>query len=359
MPAPAPVSSCQGLGAVGVWEKIDPPGVGAHAVAADPHQPGVVYLGADHDDGMYDDGRGLGLYKSSDCGARFQKASTGRNGAVLDRGRLWTLVMHPRTPGTMYTTSGYGAVGWWRSTNGGVDWDEITPRQGVNLLPGSVPAPDFVTTLAIDPLDPEHQFLTYHTSCSPVWGEWGCVSETRDGGNTWKVLTRDNPKFGMEVRAYPIGGNRFLVGQELKDAQGRSYSEMHLTEDGGQTYTKVTDVGYGGHDAVMPYRAANGKFYLGSAYGLQEFSADGRVWKTVPDIGQNVVNVVGDGTTMFVHARSGVWKASEADGSRWTRVAADIPRPEPDRLCWMALDKVHKLLYAACWFDLYRMRYEP
>ena len=68
--------------------------------------------------------------------AAWQHVSTGRNSALLESGSCTTLQIDPKN-GTLYTNGLYGANGIYKSTNGGVDWDIVTP-------PASQGFPDFV-----------------------------------------------------------------------------------------------------------------------------------------------------------------------------------------------------------------------
>ena len=116
---------CSGA-TVGKWEDISPPGVnhdpsktyGFEAFAIDSLDTATLYAGTDH----------LGLYKTTDCGSSWQHVNTGRNGAALDSGAQWTMAIDRRDPrGVVYTISGYSAMGVFKTTNGGVDWDQIRP----------------------------------------------------------------------------------------------------------------------------------------------------------------------------------------------------------------------------------------
>lgn len=363
---PAPVfAKCSNIDALplNIWEKIDPPGIGAHAVEADPLHPGRVYAGADLDDHMEDD-IGVGMYRSDDCGANWYKISTGDGDAALQTGRLWSIVFHPSKPDVMYTTSGYGAYGWWRSKDGGINWENITPKAGDNLTDGSpLVYTGFISSAMVDPLDGDHMYLTYHASCENpgVESVYGCLAETRNGGDTWTILTRANPPYIPEVRAYPLGGNRFAVNHASLNEVGHPVSDlkMQFTDNGGQTFTDVLDRMMGGHDWNVIYHSSNGYHYLGAAYALARISPDGTVWDEVLNESQHR-NVVGDGNKLFVSTSGGLYTSDETNPQApWTKVATDQQFPAHT----LTLDPVNKLLYMIKWnggpnSDFYRLRYE-
>src|SRR5262245_47337676 len=78
------VGTCQGLGAVGKWERLTVQGMpqpGEYVL--DPRTAGTLYTGDSWD--------GKGLYKSTDCGATWTHVSTGRNSDKMASGRCTTL----------------------------------------------------------------------------------------------------------------------------------------------------------------------------------------------------------------------------------------------------------------------------
>jgi hypothetical protein len=94
---------------------------GPRTIAVDPAKPNEIYAFADHD----------GAWKSTDCGVTYTKVSTGTNKDKLDTGGPWGLVIDPnpnRDPETapaLYVNQGYGANGLWKSTDGGVNWNDV------------------------------------------------------------------------------------------------------------------------------------------------------------------------------------------------------------------------------------------
>jgi hypothetical protein len=122
MRPPHVVGKCDGLGAVDQWEEISPPGMvkeppytGALVALVDTNTAGTVYVTTSRS----------GIFKSTDCGASWVKTNTGRNGDQLDAGLIWSAALDPVSPDTLYALAGYGPAGLWKSTNGGVDWDNV------------------------------------------------------------------------------------------------------------------------------------------------------------------------------------------------------------------------------------------
>jgi hypothetical protein len=120
------VNDCNGLAAPGVFEEITPPEVkttlgektpdgqtkgGPFAMAVDPVNQGTIYSGT----------LLQGVWKSTDCGANWTKIPTGTNAGDVNRGMNWTFAIDPLEPDTVYTNSGYGSNGLFKSIDGGVN----------------------------------------------------------------------------------------------------------------------------------------------------------------------------------------------------------------------------------------------
>ena len=94
------------------WIKISPPGVSTRATAFNNSNYGFQAIVVDpKSEAVYVGTCYQGLWKSSDQGKTWVKVNTGKNGALLDTGRLWSLVIDPVNPKVLYTTAGYGAGG--------------------------------------------------------------------------------------------------------------------------------------------------------------------------------------------------------------------------------------------------------
>jgi photosystem II stability/assembly factor-like uncharacterized protein len=187
--------------AAGAWVPVGPPGGDVRALAADPRDPRVIYLGTA--DGV--------LYRSDDAGARWARLQPGfpLRGQSLD-----DIVIDPR--GTIFVgyweVSGAGGgvarsddgghnfkilpdvsdqpvralaiaasdprvlvagtpSGLFRSTNAGASWERISPRDHPELRN--------LDSVAIDPLDPGTIYA----------GTWHLPWKTGDGGRHWAPIS--------------------------------------------------------------------------------------------------------------------------------------------------------------------------
>jgi hypothetical protein len=336
---PIMVASCASIDAGAGWENISPglltgsQGYQSTNVAADPVNSGTVYLGTGSANNTP---KGEGLLKSTDCGATWTKVSTGANASDLDQGVQWTLVIDPIVTGVVYTNSGYGQNGLWKSTNGGVDWSDVWPPSDPVL--SSIVQYNFVGNLQPDP-DPQnhlHLLMTFHAGCTRPSATTmeGCFAETRDGGDTW-TMHFGTPPFEAQARVYPLTSATWIVP---------SGGHLWRTADGGGSWQDVAVLAAGGHSAGNRYHSTKTGYYIGTEDGVIH-SADGVAWSLVPSSGQWVKTIVGNGTTMYAATANGVLTSAESDGGTWT---LDGQSPGDGDGCFADYDAGHGVLYVSC-----------
>jgi hypothetical protein len=334
-PPPHMVGRCDHLGAVGQWENVTPPDImlsgaytGVLMTLADPVTSGTVYATTYQS----------GVYKSTDCGASWVKTNTGRNGARLDSGRIWSAVIDPVDPTVLYALTGYGADGLWKTTNGGVDWDQVLP---LTAWPG---VPGFLARVAIDPTNHLHLVINFHDNCSGSHAGV-CFGETTDGGMTWNVID-----FPASLKNGWAEGTGVIIVDSKKWLYANG--ELYLTVDGGGSWNKVS--GTVGPDTAL-FKVPGGAFYIGSGGGVLT-SPDLSQWTSIPNSGHLLQQVTGDGVNLyaaygFYPPNSGapiVWSASYQTPSHWSVLSTPgLPSPLSAGANDMDYDGDHHVLYAA------------
>jgi photosystem II stability/assembly factor-like uncharacterized protein len=321
---------------VGVWENITPPSItlqppytGALLAIVNPQTSGTVYATTSKN----------GVFKSTDCGATWVKANTGRNAQQLDSGAIWSAVIDPVTPETLYALTGYGPAGLWKTTNGGADWDPILPYGSATGMPG------FVARVSIDPTNPLHLIVNFHDNCTgghaPV-----CFGETKDGGISWQVL--DFP---------PSLKNSWGEGTAVMMLNAHTWLfedwELFYTSDAGANWKNVTPNNGAAAD-VAYFRTPNGTHYLGAASGMLS-SPDGATWSQIPNSGNAIDAVIGDGVRLFAvegfqppTGSKFVWTAPYADPTHWSLLATPgLPAQLSAGSNGVAYDSDHHVLYTA------------
>ena len=336
----APLTGCTVSAAkIGVWENITPPQVdltigdwfGMQAMVVDPVTPSTVYAGRAMD----------GVYKSLDCGAHWFKVSTGRNADVMASGRTWAMVIDPTNPQVLYTPQGYGESGVFKTTNGGVDWDQVlTPN-----ITSAAPYGGFVGGIGMDPSNPAHLLVGWHAECSPP-NTKACYAETKNGGVSWTMRNGDPSWGGGEGTRYDIlDANTWLFNSESNG--------MWVSANQGASWSKVQGVN-GSHAGGEIYRSANSTLYMGTVDGVMRSIDRGLTWSKLPDSGSFVFGVIGDGTKLYTSSYfpfnapgPAPWRpyasTSEAQPATWTTMDSPLMKNGGG----LAYDPVHHILYSS------------
>jgi hypothetical protein len=335
-----PPRPCTGLPAPGTWENISPvvAVVGdtsgnnyAEAVVVDPFDSATVWFATGY----------RGIFKSTDCGATFTHVNTGRGSKAFDNGSHVSMAVDPVEPGVMYAVSIYGEWGLSKSTNGGVDWDQLLPADSPTAKAIGTNAVDGVS---MDPNDHRHLVLGMHANCIAPYAPT-CELESTDAGGTWTIVKTPNP--GWEEGAGPW----------VIDAMTWLYGGLHLwlTTDRGSDWTNLDPDpaafwGFSGGEVEthsIP-RGADGTYYLTCNQGIVK-STDGRAWSLIPNSGGRSVGFAIGGGRMY---SSDEWStsyhtASESDPTKWTSIPAPAAMPAGQGAPFIDYDAAHHVLYSS------------
>jgi hypothetical protein len=324
------VQSCDGLGPDGTWQRIGPPAAfqsdaAIVNAAVDPLHAGTVYAGIGRSSSPQ-----YGLWKSTDCGANWVHLNTGRNGSQLDSGSQWEIRVDP-TNSDVYTVSAYGTGGLYRSSNGGVDWDNISPKgDGI---------PGFVQQFSIDPTDHKHIIVTFHANCSGAWAPM-CLGETTDGAATWHFVKGPTGGWGEAAGPSVLGGSQWIYAAP--------FDGVYVTKDSGATWTKA--VGYAG--CYMDPIHVSGTFYMGCLAMPIRTSADGNTWMPLANSPQ-ASGIMATGKYLYAAFQNDnggqpIHRAPLSDLTSWTTVTTPKISQGPNA-GGMPYDPHHRLLYVGAW----------
>jgi hypothetical protein len=333
------VGNCASLGAAGTWENISPSVVSAdnggtfskgfsEALVVDPFDPATVWLAVGYQ----------GLLKSTDCGATWAHVNTGRNGDLFDKGSHVSMLVDPVDQGTIYAISIFDNWGFWKSTNGGVDWDQMFAA-GSDVTAATN---NFADAISVDPADHHHMIVNFHTNCTGDYAPT-CEAETKDGGTTWRLFKTPNANWEEGAGAWVIGPNTWLYGG----------LELYVTQDSGANWNKVTPSGLytfsGGEVATHPIaRTADGTYLLTSTQGLAS-STDGLTWSKVPGFAHQVVGFAMGGGKLFTSDQwsSSYYSASESDIKTWATIPPPAALPSDQGAPYLDYDVAHHVLYSS------------
>jgi hypothetical protein len=336
--APHVVHACptaDGGIATGTWEDVTPPGVsldsnfntpagtnyGANAIIVDPTDTATVYLGTSSQ----------GIYKTTDCGSTWVHINTGTNGDQLDKGRQWTMVIDPKNPQIIYANAGYGPNGVFKSSNGGVDWDQVLPTSVSQFAPFG----GFVGKITMDPTNNQHILVSFHGPCTGMYAATGCLAESTDSGATWQVRS---------------SGSGWIEGAGQTMVDGKVWffgasTGIWRTDNAGMSWTQV----FNGAATDKFYQASDGTQYVAGSSGVVQ-SHDGITWTPMPNSKSS--SITGDGTTMFASygpcfndtMKFEPYVSSPEVNPTWAPLAS------PEMLqggAFMAYDSDHQLLYSS------------
>lgn len=335
------VLPCESVGAAGTWENITPAEVhlegsfdtpagqnyGVHSFVLDPRTTGQLYLGTS----------AQGIYKTADCGATWAKVNTGENGDVMDGGRQWTFQIDRDDPEVMYTNTGYGTGGAWKSTNGGVDWQPLVdPAYARALQFGG-----FVQYIRMDPTNSRHVLVTPHFECEIGQGPGGapqtkgCILETKDAGATWRIL-EGAPPAGEGSSQWMLDADTWFWSAY--------FDGMWRTTNGGASWEQVVDRGT--YSTTHGVRAANGTFFTGGVFTTLTSTDGGATWTDIEG-SPGTELLATDGTRIF-GARGAYYGTASVDApGSWTQLPTPDFADANNVLTWdLQYDADHHILYS-------------
>ena len=194
-------------------------------IRIDPSDPNLVYVAAlGHPYGPNEE---RGIFKSSDGGATWQRVlfRNNRAGAV-------DLSMDPNHPRVLYATiwdvyrtpwslsSGGPASGFFKSTDGGSNWTEITRNPG--LPRGTLGK----ITVSVSRADSNRVYAL-------VEADDGGLFQSDDAGATWKLVNADR---SIRQRAFYF--SRITADPQRRDTVYAMNVEFYRSDDGGKTFRR-------------------------------------------------------------------------------------------------------------------------
>lgn len=278
----------------GVWTNVTPAGVdpvsctnaGARTVQADPAHASNLYTEFDC----------YGIWKSVDYGLTWTgPLNTGSNSTLVGdcEGGISIAPGSTATPPTIYLGCiRRSGVGFWKSTDGGVNWTNY------NVAPGGS-RQDYLSP-SIDPYDVNHLVMTGH--------EFDSTVESTDGGLTWTAVPLNS---GM----LQSGGSSFIFFLNTGSSTTTRTTWLWLggsvgtwrTTNSGTTWTQVDNNRAPSGSAQIYQPDTSGIVFMA---GLGSASGDGVVRSTNygvtwAHVGLNNGESIVDGTVKNVYALYG------------------------------------------------------
>jgi photosystem II stability/assembly factor-like uncharacterized protein len=329
----------------GVWRTIDGganwdaltegmPTTSIGALALDPTNESIIYAGTGESNYANHSRYGVGLYKSTDGGDTWtQLAESVFAGRAFSR-----IVVNPQQPQIVYAAitraGGFpelaaakghpgatGAVGVFRSLDGGVSWAQLT-----NGLP-SLSATD----LAIDPANPN----VLYAGIGRIFGDAANgIYKSSDGGASWTKLAGGLPTSNVgriAVAVAPSMPSRlYALVTKAADAFGGSADTLggFRSDDSGQTWTSVPvgsiQATYGWYLCIVAVDPSNPDRVVMGGLNLLRSENAGASWIFITPPHVDLHAAAWDAAGRLLAADDGGVHRSSTNGGNWESINGRI-----------------------------------
>jgi photosystem II stability/assembly factor-like uncharacterized protein len=279
-------------------------------IAPDPKDPDVFFSGTNNGGWLDRYNRRTGHRKEVNP---YPWMYSGEPASEIPERWQWTypIVFSPVDPNVLYASS----QRLWRTTNGGESWTAIsgdltrhdpkTMGHSGGPITGDMNGPEvYAVIFSIGPSKRD---------VNVVWtgSDDGLVHVTRDGGKTWTNVTpREMPDFGrvsqIDASAFDVGTAYVSVRRPLLDDKS---PYIFRTRDFGKTWTKVVN-GIRSDDWVHAVRedpTRRGLLYAAAQHGVYVSHDDGASWESLslnlPDVPVSDLIVEANDLVIATHGR--------------------------------------------------------
>ena len=280
------------------------------AVAVDPVNPSVVYIGTGELNYSLDSYYGDGVFKSTDAGASWNKiATTGAVGSYISQ-----ISINPLNTNTVYLS---GSAGVYKSTNAGANW--ATTSSGT-----------FANCILVNPLNP----LILYTTTGVGYGA-NVVKKSTDGGGSWVPITSGLPA-SIDRTQLAMSADTTALYASVTAPSTYALLGLYESTDGGGSWTLKSSSNYlgsqGWYDNVVTVKPSSSSTVIAGGLDIWSSTTSGTgltlrtSWSTTNAsiFSHADIHFLGyNGSVLYCGSDGGVYKSTN-DGVTWTDLNATL-----------------------------------
>jgi photosystem II stability/assembly factor-like uncharacterized protein len=176
-------------------------------------------------------------------------------GPALMGGRIADIAVHPTNPSIWYVAAGSGNL--WKTTNSGITWKPVFDNQSSYSI----------GTIAIDPNHPETIWLGTGENVSGRHVGWGDgIYKSKDGGKTWQNMGLKRSEHIGKILVDPRNSDVVFVAAEGPLWASGGDRGVYQTRDGGQTWKLVLNIDENTGATDLEFDPSNPDIIYAAAY---------------------------------------------------------------------------------------------
>lgn len=294
--------------------------LGVSAIAFDPSNPQVIYIGTGDRDAR--DTYGVGILKSTDGGTTW--TTTGLNWTTNQNRVVSAILIFPGTPSTLLAATSNGI---WRSTDGGQTWSQRTTTYAMELHQ--------------HPTDPTIVFASTYSQSGGA-----AILRSTNSGISWSIVWSNNAVNRIALALPPTAPRR--VYALCSSSSSSSFYGLYMSLDTGSTWSQqssspnilggntsgTSSSGQGWYDLCLAVHPTDSTMLFAGGINIWRSTNSGQGWTIVSYwvAGTSIPYVHADQHAMlFKPGTTDLWVGNDGGvfvttnlGSSWTDLSSGL-----------------------------------